>query len=567
MSTKRWRMTVVELGSESPLGEATVEANNWMGALKQGRAVLGEPAAVPTGSSCSVAADGKVTILDPIDRRRFVLVVDPNAPFTEGAAAAPKVPTDPAPKEELHGENGTPPAKKKNKLKQTMAYVPQPAPAEPSKGKKKRSVKKTMAYLPPDDAAALSALARQAASNASVTDPAPSDAGTEANAEAAEEAATQAPDAPAPEAAKVEAPQEAEASSPTEANAETPKVEAPKEESLASIIVAPDIADAPAPEGASGVVVSPDLMAPDTNTPAPQEELHDGGMGVHAPTNTAWKLLHQRNEDPSDASPLTYRERSYALTGQVDDSVAEAIARERANALMRLLDDAPKGRFINVAVFDHEWIQQPRRPPVVTVALKDWQGEAIVERPAAVHRASAPPPGRRSTDEHDRRLSDAFEACQDLLFLGSPLEAMEFVQRLLSDLIPCEGITACLYDIDADVHRVVVASGPGGEAKRGTEIGHGVGLFGTLGGMTQPLLADGSDPRFDAAVEGREGVTVGGALYLPSSHNGRHLAALQLFNRQGGAFTQADADLGFYVTTQLGEFLYRARIAAGQRAQ
>src|SRR5690606_1899619 len=85
------------------------------------------------------------------------------------------------------------------------------------------------------------------------------------------------------------------------------------------------------------------------------------------------------------------------------------------------------------------------------------------------------PPSPASPDD---RLASAFEALQDLFFLSTPLEGLEFVVRLLDDLIPCEAASACLYDINTDEFRFVALTGPGADERRGEGVPRLVGLFG-----------------------------------------------------------------------------------------
>jgi hypothetical protein len=134
-------LVVTELGSSTPLRQASVEAGNWMAAIKEGRKSMGEPAAVPAGSSCQVAPDGKVTVHAPLERRTYLL-------YPEGSAAAAQL-----------GQAGAAPAPApqpppRRERPKTMAYVPEspivpPGQAAPPPGAPaKRPRPKTIAYMP-----------------------------------------------------------------------------------------------------------------------------------------------------------------------------------------------------------------------------------------------------------------------------------------------------------------------------------------------------------------------------------------------------------------------------------
>jgi GAF domain-containing protein len=228
---------------------------------------------------------------------------------------------------------------------------------------------------------------------------------------------------------------------------------------------------------------------------------------------------------------------------------------------------------LNLAVFDHEWSQRPDRPPLVTLQHKDWQDQLVVDHPldrlqvAAAMSSSRPPPppsDHAETNGQDDRLATAFEACQDLLFLSTPLEGLDFALHLFEDLAEAEAKTACLYDIDDDVYRVAAAQGPGSDDVRGKAIPFRAGFFGVASQTPRAALVVSSptdDARFDPTVDGRDGVEVRNALYLPLTAEGRQLGMIQLLNRQSDTgFTQADADLATYVGQQLSSFLYQARL-------
>lgn len=355
----------------------------------------------------------------------------------------------------------------------------------------------------------------------------------------------------------------------------------------------------------------------------PPTETTEGTVG-----GGVWKLVARRDADPTPDNPLCYRERSYLVPEGLPAADAESLARARVDELRELLRDAPAGRFVNVAIFDHVWSERPIRPPAATAQWKDWQGVVVVDRPLerwlaasasassapaapspsvtpanapaplAPSRSSAPsvepvaptptpvsaapaskpaavvpvdeprtaPPvrARRTTDDHDSRLANAFEACQDLFFLGSPAEGLEFAIDLLAQLVPHEAASACLYDIDEDVLRFVVATGSGGHDRRGDAVPARLGLFGIasrLVGATLRVDPLGSDSRFDPGVDGRVGLDPQNALYLPIAHQGRILGVLQLLNREHDVtFSQGDADLGLYVANQLGQFLQQVRM-------
>jgi chemotaxis protein histidine kinase CheA len=520
LATKQWRLVVTDLGASASPSEVTIEATNWMAALKAGRSELGESGGVPTGSSCAVAPDGQVTILDPVEQRRYVLSPESSNGFkqpassqaagTTGPAARPRTPeapeapaagasAQPAHADPATAEGSAQPAQADSATAEGSA---QPAHADPATAegspRGKRAPKKTMAYVE-------SPLAAQKSPEAERTVPVGSD-----------------PSKPAD-------------SSTTEAESKTAESETTESKTAESKTAGN--------ESAAAV------------QPAPP-----------------WQLLFSRDQEPSSDNPLRYRERTYVVPEDTSKEAAVAVLRARLRELQREFEGTGKGKFFNLAVFDHTWSERPKRPPIATLQWKDWRGEPSIDYPLERHqakRASKPPsPARErsNTDENDQRLAHAFEACQDLLFLSTPPEGLDFVVKLLQELVPSEAMTGSLYDINANEFRFVTLIGPGSEPHRGEAVSGNVGLFAAASrqpGTALRVTDLDKDSRFRADAEARADVSPRDALYMALSHQGQMLGMLQLLNRQqGGPFTAEDADLVAYVGGQLSEYLYRARLGS-----
>ena len=321
----------------------------------------------------------------------------------------------------------------------------------------------------------------------------------------------------------------------------------------------PDAGDA-TPEPALTVPSSVPPLSEASARPAPPAV--DAHEGVDSGSGTVWRLIATRDVEPSKENPLRYRERAYAVAPGTDVDVAERIARERVEWLANSLREFGPGKFLNVAIFDHVWESKPERPPLVVASFKAWKQEGVqIERP----RPSAPPPKTEArpvttTGEHDSRLADAFTACGDLLFLQTPLEAMTFGAELFEELLDIVGVTACLYDLDEDLLRVVVARGAQAEGWTGRAFSTRLGLFGKVAHATGgPLRATPSDAGHDPEVDARQGLEARTLLYVPLQRGGRLYGVVQLFSLHVGGFDQADADLAAYVGGQLSEFLENAR--------
>ncbi|MCA9583628.1 MAG: hypothetical protein KC416_17640, partial [Myxococcales bacterium] len=77
-----------------------------MAALRAGREKLGEKEGVPAGASCAVASDGRVTIMDPVAQRSYLLVPEGGQSFAPSRPpTGPRFPGEsepPAPHQDPH---------------------------------------------------------------------------------------------------------------------------------------------------------------------------------------------------------------------------------------------------------------------------------------------------------------------------------------------------------------------------------------------------------------------------------------------------------------------------------
>ncbi|WP_437814576.1 GAF domain-containing protein [Sorangium sp. So ce1078] len=105
-----------------------------------------------------------------------------------------------------------------------------------------------------------------------------------------------------------------------------------------------------------------------------------------------FELVSEREENPSERSPLTYRELVYAVPTGTPRDLVGALLLDRLEKARQLIDDARPGKFIHIAVFDHVFRGRPQRGPLATLAWKDWRSAEpeIQFRPRTG--ATTPPP-------------------------------------------------------------------------------------------------------------------------------------------------------------------------------
>ncbi|MBN9159356.1 MAG: GAF domain-containing protein [Myxococcales bacterium] len=93
------------------------------------------------------------------------------------------------------------------------------------------------------------------------------------------------------------------------------------------------------------------------------------------------KVLSSREQDPTDASPLTYREYSFAVPAGTSEDTAVAVLRGQLALVDALLTNAKMGKLVNLAAFDVEFTGKPPSPPIATLSWKDWKGEPVIGYP------------------------------------------------------------------------------------------------------------------------------------------------------------------------------------------
>ncbi|MFO0587127.1 MAG: GAF domain-containing protein [Polyangiaceae bacterium] len=95
-----------------------------------------------------------------------------------------------------------------------------------------------------------------------------------------------------------------------------------------------------------------------------------------------YEILQEREENPNERTPLTYREYVYAVAEGTPDREIERLIHARFAIVKEALRDVTNGRFVNLAVFDHVFSGKPQRRPRATLTWKDWRGEPEIRFPA-----------------------------------------------------------------------------------------------------------------------------------------------------------------------------------------
>lgn len=560
MNAKKWKLVVNPLSGNTPLRQIEIEAPNWMGALRGGRKELGEEGGLPSGASCAVTPDGVVTILDGEARRRFVLtpiLVEAGAPV----AAQPLRPLpDVSPRE-------VKPAKFR-----TIAYAPSPLAAAQATGTQQPAIANVQPARPTTAAQQPATLGHAQAAPGAKPTPQPSIA---AQAKQVSNASTAKQTAPSgvkqsPVIGHTQLPAVANdpkqslppsaASSKSAGNAAVVTSTAPR--SSASNQAAGTASPGTANLQQTGVQRAP-LAAAQGATRSDHADHKSASESTTASSvltgagTMQLELMLSRDVEPGPDNPLTYRERAYLIPKGMTVSEAEAGLRSALVHLQKEFEGAPRGRFVNLAAFDHDWIDRPQRPPLVALEWRDWRGEPLVDYPAS-EQDSMPP----NAPEGDERLAIVFESLDELARLNTAAEGLEFCVRLLAQAVGSEAMSGCLYDINTDELRFVAVLGKGATAAQGRAVSRHAGLFGKAAALEHAALVVPDialEPGYDDALEGRPGLLATNLLLRPLTYDGELLGMLQLINRATGGFSAGDVHLVNYLAERIAEFLRDAR--------
>jgi hypothetical protein len=174
---------------------------------------------------------------------------------------------------------------------------------------------------------------------------------------------------------------------------------------------------------------------------------------------------------------------------------------------------------------------------------------------------------RRSGDD---LISDLFEACSDLGFVGDPLEGAEFILTLLLEMLHAKVALVSFYDINARefvlVRQGVLGNGeqtaslPNAALTRSSEFTPHV-LRTMRAGSAMVLSGNDTDA---VAEDGRWralGIVPVSLVCAPVRSGGRYLGLLEIADPDDGKpFTDGDGHAVTYIAEQFGEYLAQREV-------
>jgi hypothetical protein len=316
-----------------------------------------------------------------------------------------------------------------------------------------------------------------------------------------------------------------------------------------------------------------------------------------------------RSQEPKPEAPITYRELACAVPPGTSREAVDALLRERWQAVRAELTAHPSGQLVQIAIFDHAFEQRPQRPPLGTLAWKDWRGEPVIGFPgfgvpsppvsasmpppaspaapaegeaASAERAAAAAatseaaaatseaassaqapsqearpavPGRRRSGED--LISELFELMHELHFARDIVTGAEFVLGVLAEVIPSEYTMVSVFNINTRKFVVVRAHGPGAQASvlhstpdndpLISELMHRAGA--------RAFKAEG-DSRFAVGRFASFKYPLEQVLCGPVRQGGRYLGIIELGNPLGGKpFRESEINALDYICEQFADFV------------
>jgi hypothetical protein len=111
------------------------------------------------------------------------------------------------------------------------------------------------------------------------------------------------------------------------------------------------------------------------------------------------QLIRQRDESPTAESPIHYRELALSVRPGTSKESVEALMRARLDQAQASLNAGDAQHYVQIAVFDHMFVKRPVRPPIATLAWKNWRGDPQLTFPGYSPKAadSSPSSGTAST--------------------------------------------------------------------------------------------------------------------------------------------------------------------------
>jgi GAF domain len=137
------------------------------------------------------------------------------------------------------------------------------------------------------------------------------------------------------------------------------------------------------PAANAGVAVESARPGPDSKAPRPEGDRRSVPLSAPRADSTALpsQIVFKREQDATEALPLTYREYVYVVPPGSTEMAAATLVQAQLELVRASLDRMAAGKLVNLAVFDVAFQGKPPVPPLATLTWKDWRGVALVTFP------------------------------------------------------------------------------------------------------------------------------------------------------------------------------------------
>jgi hypothetical protein len=135
----------------------------------------------------------------------------------------------------------------------------------------------------------------------------------------------------------------------------------------------------PAPSAQPQVAPPVPVIQPAPVAPSPPHAPASARADVAATVPS--QIIFKREQDATEAMPLTYREYVYLVPPGTPEAAAETLLATQLELVKTSLERVPPGKLVNLGVFDVAFQGRPPVPPLATAQWKDWRGAPVFSFP------------------------------------------------------------------------------------------------------------------------------------------------------------------------------------------
>lgn len=323
----------------------------------------------------------------------------------------------------------------------------------------------------------------------------------------------------------------------------------------------------------------------------------------------SFQVVRRREVEPTEETPLVYREVAYAVPAGCSQSQVEGLLLQELTRIKQSLADRAPGKLVQLAAFDHAFERRPSRAPLGTLIWKDWRGEPQLQfppagtpatslRPPDVSMPPRPAPSEKTSDASSavasapqaseettrpravaespkeeatadvpsrplRRRSpevdligELFETMHELHFLQDIVAGADFVMSVLEETIPSRLVFVHVFDINTRDFVLVRQSGASDEVLL-QRVPDTDPLLDQVMHLGRVSVDDASkDERFKNGRWATTGSAPGSVLCGAVRQGGRYLGLIELADPLGKQpYFETEANALEYICGQFAEFI------------